>query len=143
MSSPCVLRSTRRTAWPMPSGSSCRDPRDSSPAQSIYSRAATNKRTPRARPLGLAALEPSTADSGGPLKRDHLPQQAWLVEPGLESALLHGSQNQRWRVQEDSELQPDDSKPKVGNGYTKSGPPAAVRKAHDQHALGAIGCRAS
>jgi hypothetical protein len=81
--------------------------------------------------------------SRGSLKRDNLPQPAWLVEPGFESALVHSSQNQRWRMQEDSELQPDDSKPKVGKGQTKSGPPATVRKAHDQHALGAIGYRAS
>jgi hypothetical protein len=47
----------------------------------------------------------STADSGSPLTRDHLPQQAWLVESDLESALLEGSQNQRWRVQEHLELQ--------------------------------------
>ena len=38
------LRSTPPTAWPTPSGSPCRDPRDSSPAQSSYWLAAANRR---------------------------------------------------------------------------------------------------
>src|SRR5712692_6250537 len=90
-------------------------------------------------------IDPSSESSGAsadPLERDHLPQQAGLVEPGFESALLHGSQNERWRVRENSELQSDDSKPKVGEGQTKAGPPPAVGKAHNQHASSAIGRRA-
>src|SRR5713101_2464766 len=38
-------------------------------------------------------------------------------------------------------MHPDESKPKVGKGQTEAGPPAAVGKAHHQHASGLIGRR--
>jgi len=53
--------------------------------------------------------------SGIPFEGDHLPHQAWLVEPGLESALFHRGQDERRRVQEDSELHPDDAEGEVDN----------------------------
>src|SRR5260370_42211065 len=81
----------------------------------------------------------SLTASRGPLERDDLPYEAWLVKPGFESALLDCGQDSPRRVQEDSELHPDDAEGEVDNRQTKPGPPAVVWKAHVQHAIGAHG----
>src|SRR5207247_3176099 len=57
-------------------------------------------------PARSCPLSLSVSASRGPLKRDDLPYQAWLVKPGLESALLDGSQDPHRRMQKNSELHP-------------------------------------
>jgi len=68
-----------------------------------------------------------------------LPEQTPLVERGPESLLLDCGLNQFRRMQEDSELQPDHSKAKIGNGQTKARPPSAIRKAHHQYVSCSLG----
>src|SRR5216683_5486691 len=75
----------------------------------------------------------------GPLERDNLPYEAWLVEPGLQTALLHGDQDQRWLMQENAELHLNHAEHEVDKRHTTAVPPAAVGEANDQHACGALG----
>src|SRR5260370_4988241 len=49
-----------------------------------------------------AHVAPPAPESDSSLQRDHLPQQARLVERGLEPARLHSSQNQSRLVHEES-----------------------------------------
>src|SRR6266699_4459518 len=66
-------------------------------------------------PAQSCPLSLSLSASRGPLKRDDLPYEAWLVKPDLESALLDGSQDPRRWMQKNSELHPDDAEHEVDN----------------------------
>src|SRR5260370_7869331 len=66
-------------------------------------------------PARSCPLALSMTASRGPLERDDLPCEAWLVKPAFESAPLDRSQDSPRRVQEDSELDPDDAEGEVDN----------------------------